>query len=224
MTDHWFFVDAKDYVQEQFLENGKEHFLRSRANSYNTTITTNTEPGPLAHIPSPDPDHIDGLQKPTSTLPSDAGFTLPPLDFDFDTPEALKSLDAPKVDSTATLSSSPSSSTKTIPNDKDMVTAADKGPSFAYTHAAANSSAPTLSMLNRTASIAKTPSAPGLGKKISFAQNLAIYDTFSASVYDRRSEPSTANRLTPALAQRIKEELNSFKMEEMEVHSASRIQ
>jgi len=179
----------------------------------------------LAHIPSPDPDHIDGLQKSTNALPSDAAFTLPPLEFDFDSSGALKSSDTPKGDSTAAPTSNPSGSTKTIPNDKDMVTAADKGPSFAYTHAAANSSAPVLSsMLNRSASIAKTPSAPGQGKKISFAQNLAIYDTFSASVYDRRSEPSTANRLTPTLAQRIKEELNSFKMEEMEVHSASRIQ
>lgn len=193
--------------------------MRSRANSYNTTITTNTEPGPLAHIPSPDPDHIDGLQKPFNALPPDTAFTLPPLELDFNTSDALKSSDAPKVDNTA------ASTSKTIPNDKDMVTAADKGPSFAYTHAAANSSAPVLSsVLNRSASIAKTPSAPGLGKKISFAQNLAIYDTFAASVYDRRSEPSTANRLTPTLAQRIKEELNSFKMEEMEVHSASRIQ
>lgn len=51
-----------------------------------------------------------------------------------------------------------------------------------------------------------------------------MYDTFSASVYDRRSEPATWSRLTPALAQRIKEELNSYKMEEMEVHAASRIQ
>jgi hypothetical protein len=61
-------------------------------------------------------------------------------------------------------------------------------------------------------------------RNISFAATLSIYDTFSGSVYDRRSEPSTANRLTPALAQRIKEELNSYKMEEMEVHHASRIQ
>jgi hypothetical protein len=51
-----------------------------------------------------------------------------------------------------------------------------------------------------------------------------VYDTFPSSVYDRRSEPATWSRLTPALAQRIKEELNSFKMEEMEVHAASRIQ
>jgi hypothetical protein len=51
-----------------------------------------------------------------------------------------------------------------------------------------------------------------------------VYDTFPSSVYDRRSEPATWSRLTPALAQRIKEELNSFKMEEMEVHASSRIQ
>lgn len=43
-------------------------------------------------------------------------------------------------------------------------------------------------------------------------------------MYDRRSEPATWSRLTPALAQRIKEELNSYKMEEMEVHTSSRIQ
>jgi hypothetical protein len=61
-------------------------------------------------------------------------------------------------------------------------------------------------------------------KHLAFASNLSVYDTFSASMYDRRSEPATWSRLTPALAQRIKEELNSYKMEEMEVHAASRIQ
>jgi hypothetical protein len=61
-------------------------------------------------------------------------------------------------------------------------------------------------------------------KRLAFANNLSVYDTFPSSVYDRRSEPATWSRLTPALAQRIKEELNSFKMEEMEVHAASRIQ
>jgi hypothetical protein len=61
-------------------------------------------------------------------------------------------------------------------------------------------------------------------KRLAFANNLSVYDTFPSSMYDRRSEPATWSRLTPALAQRIKEELNSFKMEEMEVHAASRIQ
>jgi len=61
-------------------------------------------------------------------------------------------------------------------------------------------------------------------KRLTFATNLSVYDTFSATMYDRRSEPATWSRLTPALAQQIKEELNSYKMEEMEVHAASRIQ
>ncbi len=51
-----------------------------------------------------------------------------------------------------------------------------------------------------------------------------MYDTFSPLAYDRRSEPATCNQLTPALAQRIKEELNAYKMEEMEVHHSSRAQ
>lgn len=41
-------------------------------------------------------------------------------------------------------------------------------------------------------------------------------------MYDRRSDPAMWSRLTPALAQHIKEELNSYKMEEMELRSTSR--
>ncbi|EHL02590.1 putative protein BNI4 [Glarea lozoyensis 74030] len=40
--------------------------------------------------------------------------------------------------------------------------------------------------------------------------------------YDRRGEIATCNRLTPMLAQQIKEELNTFKME-MEVHESSKV-
>jgi hypothetical protein len=112
-----------------------------------------------------------------------------------------------------------------------LASAADKGPTFAYTHPTANSSAPALSTMfnpdDKTHGPVNTPGGghlSGMKKNISFAATLSIYDTFSSSAYDRRSEPSTANRLTPALAQRIKEELNSYKMEEMEVHSASKIQ
>lgn len=67
-------------------------------------------------------------------------------------------------------------------------------------------------------------SATAPAKRLAFASNLSVYDTFPSSVYDRRSEPATWSRLTPALAQRIKEELNSYKMEEMEVHASSRVQ
>ena len=94
-----------------------------------------------------------------------------------------------------------------------------------FQHPTLNSSAPTLS-LNITSTAPPIPhrSATSPAKRLAFASNLSVYDTFSSAVYDRRSEPATWSRLTPALAQRIKEELNSYKMEEMEVHAASRIQ
>ncbi|KAF3926218.1 hypothetical protein ABW21_db0209562 [Orbilia brochopaga] len=57
---------------------------------------------------------------------------------------------------------------------------------------------------------------------VSFSQKLTFYDTWTSGEYDRRGEISTCNKLTPALAQQIKEELNTFKME-MEVHESSRV-
>ena len=139
--------------------------------------------------------------------------------------DVRKSSDVPEVDSAAAPARSPSGIAKTIPNDEGVLIPVDEDISVAYAHPGATSSAPVLpSILKRSAAIAKTPSAPGLGKKVSFAENPTIYDIFSADVYDRRSESSsTFQRLTPSLAQSIKEELNSFKMEEMEVHPASRI-
>ncbi|KNZ79357.1 Protein BNI4 [Termitomyces sp. J132] len=123
---------AESYDQHKYLTDAPIQ-NRVRSNSYNSHPGHTPELGPLAHIPSPDPDQIDGLHK------------------------------------------HPHSSHNTPP------------------------------------------------KKLVFDNNLSVYDTFPASVYDRRSEPATWSRLTPALAQRIKEELNSYKMEEMEVHAASRI-
>ncbi|KIJ58738.1 hypothetical protein HYDPIDRAFT_56439, partial [Hydnomerulius pinastri MD-312] len=82
---------------------------------------------------------------------------------------------------------------------------------------------PALSTI-QTGPTALSHRAPSTTKRLVFASNLSVYDTFSSTVYDRRSEPATWSRLTPALAQRIKEELNSYKMEEMEVHACSRMQ
>lgn len=68
----------------------------------------------------------------------------------------------------------------------------------------------------------RSVTGPLIKRKISFAQNLSVHTTWSGTTYDRRGEVATCNKLTPALAQRIKEELNAFKMEEMEVHHLSR--
>ncbi|PWN22126.1 hypothetical protein BCV69DRAFT_133534 [Microstroma glucosiphilum] len=89
-----------------------------------------------------------------------------------------------------------------------------------------NSSMPTLTMMtNPTTGALPAPShRPSMQKKrICFTEEHIYHSTWPAHVYDRRGELATCNRLTPLLAQRIKEELNSFKMEEMEVAPSSRI-
>ncbi|EMR09212.1 hypothetical protein PNEG_02548 [Pneumocystis murina B123] len=59
-------------------------------------------------------------------------------------------------------------------------------------------------------------------KSLSFSPKITIYDTWPSFEYDRRGEIATCNRLTPILAQRIKEELNTYKLDEMIVHEQSR--
>ncbi|GAB7344283.1 hypothetical protein MBLNU457_2156t2 [Dothideomycetes sp. NU457] len=65
------------------------------------------------------------------------------------------------------------------------------------------------------------PQTPGSGRNISFSPRLQFHDVWSSTEYDRRGDVATCNRLTPMLAQQIKEELNTFKME-MEVHEMSK--
>ena len=55
-------------------------------------------------------------------------------------------------------------------------------------------------------------SAPPTIRNISFSNRIQFYDVWSSQEYDRRGDIATCNRLTPMLAQQIKEELNSFKM------------
>ena len=57
------------------------------------------------------------------------------------------------------------------------------------------------------------PGTPkSLARNISFSPRIQFHDTWTSTDYDRRGEIATCNRLTPMLAQAIKEELNSFKM------------
>ncbi|TFY60330.1 hypothetical protein EVJ58_g5214 [Rhodofomes roseus] len=153
----------------------------------------------------PTPDHIDGLHKHNAHGPhhgqaNSNGTFIPPLSFEHNG----LALDSPK-DSTDTSSVSSGATEKGL-----------------FTHP--NSSAPALStMFSPNPPTLSQRSATAPAKRLAFASNLSVYDTFPATVYDRRSEPATWSRLTPALAQRIKEELNSYKMEEMEVHAASRV-
>ena len=157
-------------------------------------------------MPSPDPDHIDGLHKhpPHSASAASANTTfLPPINFD----SKSLSVDSPTKDN----------------SDTGSILRAPTPERGLFNHP--NSSAPALStMFTAGPPMLTHRSATTPAKRLAFASNLSVYDTFPATVYDRRSEPATWSRLTPALAQRIKEELNSYKMEEMEVHHASRAQ
>ena len=224
---------AESYDQQSYIHERSAPTQRMRSNSYNSP--SQSELGPLARIPSPDPDHIDGLhrhgshssahgQSPSTPTP------LPLLSFDpgsplsmtFDTSVTSKDLPATPSSTFSTTTSF----TTVSSNAPTTTTHTENRTSQIFQHPNFNSSAPALA----SSSFGSKPptlthrSATSPSKRLTFATNLSVYDTFSASVYDRRSEPATWSRLTPALAQRIKEELNSYKMEEMEVHAASRIQ
>ncbi|RIB04840.1 hypothetical protein C2G38_1914785, partial [Gigaspora rosea] len=59
-------------------------------------------------------------------------------------------------------------------------------------------------------------------KKLQFSSNILVHQTWTRDDYDRRGDQSTCNKLTPLLAQRIKQELNEFKLIEMQVHEDSK--
>lgn len=75
---------------------------------------------------------------------------------------------------------------------------------------------------NNTKSAPGTPQGSVSKRNATFSPRIVFYDTWPSQEYDRRGDIATCNRLTPMLAQQIKEELNSFKME-MEVHETSKI-
>ncbi|KIK93549.1 hypothetical protein PAXRUDRAFT_828869 [Paxillus rubicundulus Ve08.2h10] len=200
---------ADNYTQDAYIMDQATNpaFSRIRSNSYNSHPGSTSELGPLARIPSPDPDHIDGLHRHPSHSSShphvgagNAGGNIPSI---------------PPLSFTSSSDSLPSCDTES----------GRSSPHHAPLFTLPNSSAPALSTIPTAATTLphRAASGPAISKKLVFANNLSVYDTFSPTVYDRRSEPATWSRLTPALAQRIKEELNSYKMEEMEVHACSRM-
>ncbi|KAI9277993.1 hypothetical protein BY458DRAFT_432418 [Sporodiniella umbellata] len=60
-------------------------------------------------------------------------------------------------------------------------------------------------------------------QKILFDHFTHVHTTYSALEYDRTSDTqAVCTRLTPLIAQQIKQELNHFKLYEMPVHDASK--
>lgn len=115
-----------------------------------------------------------------------------------------------------------------------------RGPNQPYLNAGMNVSAPVLNTMGAPPMAHRSTTNPQPSKKLSFAQNLSVHTTWPPNVYDRRGDQATCNKLTPALAQRIKwvyapniytqadkflfrEELNAYKLNEMNVHQTSRV-
>ena len=70
-----------------------------------------------------------------------------------------------------------------------------------------------MSALRFNGSVSKSsPTTPAAKRNISWKNAANYHDTWASTEYDRRGEIATCNRLTPMLAQQIKEELNTFKM------------
>ena len=79
---------------------------------------------------------------------------------------------------------------------------------YPYQNPAHNTSAPTLSLLGSSKPLtprALTAPTP-VKRRILWAPECAVYSTYDAGTYDRRSEVATCNRLTPELALAIKQE------------------
>ncbi|KAI9267449.1 hypothetical protein BY458DRAFT_511827 [Sporodiniella umbellata] len=63
----------------------------------------------------------------------------------------------------------------------------------------------------------------GEKRRVKFCAAVQVHETFSASDYDRRCDANaTCQKVTPMLVMKIKQELNEYKLTEMDVHVESR--
>ncbi|KAI1413032.1 hypothetical protein F5Y13DRAFT_40677 [Hypoxylon sp. FL1857] len=116
------------------------------------------------------------------------------------------------------VSNSPSSSAPSTPNDD--VQGHKRNESVAI--GSEDYFVSALRLRQDSKSAPTTPQGTSGKRCATFSPRIVFYDTWPSGEYDRRGDIATCNRLTPMLAQQIKEELNSFKME-MEVHETSKI-
>ena len=75
-----------------------------------------------------------------------------------------------------------------------------------YQNPMLNTSAPALNVITPTKPITPRSMTVPARRRIIWAPECAVYSTYDAGTYDRRSEPATCNRLTPELAMSIKQE------------------
>jgi hypothetical protein len=77
---------------------------------------------------------------------------------------------------------------------------------FPYQTPSMNTSAPTLHFVGSTKPTTPRSMTAPARRRLLWAPECAVYSTYDAGTYDRRSEPATCNRLTPQLALAIKQE------------------
>jgi hypothetical protein len=66
------------------------------------------------------------------------------------------------------------------------------------------------------------PENPNLMRVLNFREVVEVVPTYKSTEYNRKTDDTfTFKRLTPQMKQEIRDELNSFKREEMEVHNDS---
>lgn len=68
-----------------------------------------------------------------------------------------------------------------------------------------------------------TPLPSSSKRRLQFCPTVQVHETFAAADYDRRCDNNaTCQKLTPSLALKIKQEMNEYKLTEMDVHIDSR--
>lgn len=122
-------------------------------------------------------------------------------------PKPIEGRSAYELPPVATVSDSPMSSGPSTPNDE----ASHKRTESPVTIGNEDYFMTALRLRQDSKSAPGTPSGQSK-RNATFSPRLIFYDTWTGQEYDRRSELATCNRLTPMLAQQIKEELNTFKM------------
>ncbi|CAO3595829.1 unnamed protein product [Absidia cylindrospora] len=90
---------------------------------------------------------------------------------------------------------------------------------------AASSSSSSL-IMDQVTPLPTTSSSSGSSsskRRLQFCPTVQVHETFTAADYDRRCDTNaTCQKLTPSLALKIKQEINEYKLTEMDVHLESR--
>ncbi|CAG8456768.1 8524_t:CDS:2 [Ambispora gerdemannii] len=151
-------------------------------------------------------DHEDNIQ-------SYRPFSLPPPSKH---KTALKRYSTP----TSIIKNTSSKNNNTFTNSPETYDSQPQNNPYSKHLSQASHSVPSLGAVRDT-EVTPSPSTPSL-KRLQFSSTIFIHDTWTKEDYDRSGDQTTCNKLTPMLAQRIKQELNEYKLSEMPVHEASK--